>query len=98
MHQIYFNFEKSETFKQRVIPVWNACVFGFIHILMKGTSGIRPKENLLHILEDAAAAAGGGGCASQSWAPHFELSFRVVESGGNQDAKGKTCKQIFRQC
>merc|ERR1712055_819155 len=55
---------------------------------MKGASGTRPKENLLHILENSAAR--GGGCASQTWAPHFELSFRVVESGGSQDAKGKT--------
>jgi len=54
MHQIYFNFEKSEFFKQQVMPVWNAFVFGFIHIPMKGTSGTRPKENLLHILENAA--------------------------------------------
>jgi hypothetical protein len=77
------------------MTVWNACVFGFICILMKGTSATRPKENLLHILENAAAAAAieaaAAGCASQSWAPHFELSFRVTESGRNQDAKkGKT--------
>jgi len=46
-----------------------------------------PKKNLIHILENVSAA----GFASQTWAsPHFELGFRVTESGRNQDAKGKT--------
>lgn len=48
---------------------------------MKGMSATRPKLNLLYILENVAAGGGGGGCASQTWAPHFELSFRVMESG-----------------
>jgi len=49
-------------------------------------SATRPKLNLLHILENVAAA---GGCASQAWAPHFELGFRVMESGRNQDGQGQ---------
>ena len=54
-------------------------------------SATRPKLNLLYILENVAAV-GGGGCASQTWAPHFELSFRVTESGRNQAGQGQNLK------
>ena len=77
------------------MPVLNACVFGFIHFRMKGMSATRPKLNLLHILENVAAA---GGCASQAWAPHFELGFRVMESGRNQDGQGQNLPTDFRYC